>query len=239
MYNPCHPTSMTTDKRDDAPAHRSKPIHPGHQKHTITTTSLPEPPLRLPRIAPHNDLPPSMKHQIERPIHLERPRRAAFLTPWHASATVLQAGQGHHALACLPPTVAHRDHPNLMGGGPKSMASMRPPRQGIVGPPSSQLHRVPEAIALAYLCRRAVGPKVRTGTKPRVAASSSPITARVVHGGCRDHLRPQRRGVPPRLGLGLLPRPPSTAASNSKLEDERVPSTAFGAGGRRHRGQHR
>jgi hypothetical protein len=126
-----------------------------------------------------------------------------------------------------------------MGGGPKSMASMRPPRQGIVGPPSSQLHRVPEAVALAYLCRRAVGPKVRTGTKPRVAASSSPITARVVHGGCRDHLRPQRRGVPPRLGLGLLPRPPSTAASNSKLEDERVPSTAFGAGGRRHRGQHR
>jgi hypothetical protein len=48
--------------------------------------------------------------------------------------------------------------------------------QGTVGPPSSQLHRIPRAATPAYLRRRAAGPKLRTTTKPCAAASSNPIT---------------------------------------------------------------
>jgi hypothetical protein len=90
--------------------------------------------------------------------------------------------------------------------------SPRGPREA-----GNQLHRVLGAAALAYLHRRAAGADVRTTTKPRAAASTSPIAARAADGSHRDH-------PPPCPGL-----PPSTAAS--KVEDERVPPTAFGAGG--------
>nr|XP_051221743.1 formin-like protein 3 [Lolium perenne] len=231
--------AQTTSQRDAAHANGSMPCRPRGQRHSNTTTSLPEPPLRLPRATGrplastcHRRTPASLPHAVA----LRSPPNSDL----HATATPRRSWDG---TSPSPPRLRGRCPGILFSSQPPApeMQTGLPCRLPAVGgttpTPPTPLRR-PRAAALASLSEADLHApqieRISIWEDADQAAPQGPAPRATVAGAAATTAAPassHHRSPPPRARrLGFLkPRPPPPPRAGPPPRAQNSPTT-FGSG---------